>query len=1171
MEFQAKRYKQSPFHPRIWLIAVFLFPVLLAPSFTSASGGPFPAGPTKSITQIISSTEAGLDFQLHTPAYQVDQDGRIQVDGLEQVIADPGSPALPYYSTLIALPPEANVSITVKESGLSQHQPFEVLPVPHQKLAAEPDAEGMLAANPGTITELGPLFTKDQSIYTLDAPFPKARFELSEPLYRRDLRLVELKLFPLRYNPARKTLIQASDLTVQLTFSGANLDHQELLPGSLDSQRLTQQAGILNFEQTRAWHSLPLIERNAQAIELPIGVDTFKILVDQDGIYEISGAELAAQGMILPVDPGTIQMMHDGLPVAFQFFDLNESGQFDAGDKIRFYGWAFDGSRYEQMFVNDNVFWVWAGGSATPIPVRDNEAGSGSVVTTFVDSVTRQDENDNFSGWAVKWENEPTIWHMDLITAASGTTATRTYDMTLPDPDPNGVGNSVLVELTTKLSPFAFPEPTFTTKTFLNNSLDFGEAVWTGWQNLNNIKGFPAADFKQPGDTGYPANQVQVDLSSDSANAATVQLTRITVVYSRLLKALGDQLIFSRVQGGQHEFQVSGFSNADSASIIVWDISDRRLPEQITMQVQNVQPGGSGYTYIIGRTHAPDARFIATTTNNVMLVKGLSHYVPVSLTPPSAEAQWLAITHSSLRDAADTLAAFRAADFSTWVVDVEDIVNQVGYGFNTPHTIRNFLTTALFDWTVPPNYVTLFGDATRNPLGQDCPLCSSWDKNAPTLVVTDFAFVDRWNGMVPSDFTMSLLVGDDLISDIAIGRIPANTLEEANHMVQKVILYETQRQGVLEEWQKHFLFIADNMDSGGNFCDENAQTGTFIPGPTYTQEHLCLRASTTVDTDALRALMDEQINVLGTSVVNYRGHGSTLGWAGGPPILTVDETDFWQNVGRPAFILSADCLDGYFINTYNSALGETFYRLENRGSAAHWSSSGFGYSVEHSLLHTRFYQGLFTHNLQRIGDAIDYAKLQYYLAGQYPSELISFILLGDPAMNLLGPIPNEPAQGEQTIDLTSGWNMISTHIDPTEPALEDLLPAPDFVVCKDSDGRVYLPALNINDIGDWRVRDGYQCYVPAPKSILFAGDEIIPDDMPLYLPQGWSLNAYLRKTPMSIDQALNSIVPQLILAKNNAGFVYWPAYDVNQIGSLEPGQAYQVYLSSSGTLLYPPN
>ena len=990
----------------LFLISLLILTILLTPSFTTAGSDTSPEVLTKPGTQIIRSDEAILDFQLHTAAFQIDHDGRIQVDGLEHSIVDPGSPPLPYYSTFIALPPQATISVTVKESGLSQHT-RQVLPVPHQQLGAEVDGDDILAANPESISELAPVFAEDNTIYALDTPFPKTRFEVSQPLYLRDLRLVELKLFPLRYNPTRKMLTQAADLSVHLAFSGANLNNLNPSPGFVDNQGKAWRDSILNFEQAHAWRSLPPLEPFEQSSQLPIGADTFKILVDEDGIYEITAAELAAQGMALPVDPTTIEMMHGGLPVAFQFIDVNGGGQFDAVDKIRFYGWAFNGSRYEQMYVNDNVFWLWAGGSADPVPVVDNEAGAGSVVTTFVDSVTRQDENDNFSAWAVEWENDPTIWHWDLITAASGVTKTKTYDIELHDPDPNATGNTILVEFTTKLNSFVAALPTYSSKTYLNDFAGYGEAVWNGRKNLNVVNSVPGSGLKQPVDVGYPNNQIKIDLSSDSATTATVYLTRITVEYARILKAFGDQLIFSQEQEGQHDFQVSGFSNGDAASVVVWDISDHYQPQQIRMQAQNILGGGSDHTYVIGRTHAKDARFVATTTSNILPVKGVSHYEPVPIVPPSSSAQWLAITHSSLRDAADTLAVFREADFSTWVVDVEDVTNQVGYGFNTPQTIRDYLFQALTNWSVPPEYVTLFGDATRNPLGQDCPLCGAWDKDAPTLMVTDFAFVDRWNGMVPSDFTMSLLIGNDLLPDVAIGRMPANTLTEANHMVQKVILYETQRPDKLEEWQKNFLFVADNSDAGGNFCAENINTGSIIPPIAYNKIHLCLPAATVEDTNALRTEMGKQVNDNGISVLNYRGHGSPLAWAGGPSILTVNDTDFWQNVGRSVVILSADCLDGYFIHTHLSALGESFHRLNNRGSVAHWSSSGFGFSSEHSVLHSGYYEGMFEYGLNEIGDAVNYSKIQYYQDGYFPSELYSFILLGDPALKVVSKIQIE--------------------------------------------------------------------------------------------------------------------------------------------------------------------
>ena len=414
-----------------------------------------------------------------------------------------------------------------------------------------------------------------------------------------------------------------------------------------------------------------------------------------------------------------------------------------------------------------------------------------------------------------------------------------------------------------------------------------------------------------------------------------------------------------------------------------------------------------------------------------MAVKDISYYAPLSLDPPLGQAKWLAITDSSLRDAADSLAAHRSKEMSAHVVDIEDVVNQFGFGFNTPQAIRNFLSYAITNWAgAPPEYVTIFGDATRNPVMKGCSSCgSSWNENALTLVVTDFSFADRWNGMVPSDFTMSLLFGDDLFADVNIGRMPANTPAEADQMVEKVILFETQRIGEQLDWQKNFLFVADNDDSGGFFCDESELTASIIPdnsptlGMSFTKEYLCLEPPTATNTPPLRTTMFERINGPGTQVLNYRGHGGVRHWAGGPNILDVFDAALFQNVGNPLFILSADCLDGYFILTHVSALGETIHRLDNnRGTAAHWSSSGFGYSYEHSLLHGGFYEGVFNHNYTRIGDAINYAKEQYILADismgvYYYSEVVSFILLGDPAMNLF---PQGPTAIKQPLGAEAG-------------------------------------------------------------------------------------------------------------------------------------------------------
>lgn len=58
---------------------------------------------------------------------------------------------------------------------------------------------------------------------------------------------------------------------------------------------------------------------------------------------------------------------------------------------------------------------------------------------------------------------------------------------------------------------------------------------------------------------------------------------------------------------------------------------------------------------------------------------------------------------------------------------------------------------------------------------------------------------------------------------------------------------------------------------------------------------------------------------------------------------------------------------------------------------------------------------------------------------------------------------------------------------------------------------------------------------------------------------------------MPISAALSAINGELVLAKNNSGQIYWPAYNVDQIGSMLSGQSYNVYLTNPERLIYPAN
>jgi hypothetical protein len=163
----------------------------------------------------------------------------------------------------------------------------------------------------------------------------------------------------------------------------------------------------------------------------------------------------------------------------------------------------------------------------------------------------------------------------------------------------------------------------------------------------------------------------------------------------------------------------------------------------------------------------------------------------------------------------------------------------------------------------------------------------------------------------------------------------------------------------------------------------------------------------------------------------------------------------------------------------------------------------------------------------------------------------------------------------QQIILTSGWNLVSTYVEPDNksmPAIwNDIKLSVNLV--KNNIGQSYIPSFNINQIGNWSKYEGYQVSMKEQKTLALAGIQIIPDNTPISLTAGWKIVPYLRTSSMIAPTALASLVSQnaLTLCKNSAGQSYIPQFNINQIGNLLPGQGYQMFLSKNATLTYPAN
>ncbi len=740
-----------------------------------------------------------------------------------------------------------------------------------------------------------------------------------------------------------------------------------------------------------------------QPLTLPINVKTFKIVVEEEGIYEISQPELAAAGMdVANVDPATLTMMHRGEAVNYDFIGDGDA-QFEADEKVRFYGGRFTDSRHEEHFYLNSVFWLWAEGSGPRMEMVNNDTGN-PVAAHWPSSITVDPMLYFYPTYTDRWhsfENEADAWYWMKFRNAQP----QTIPFELPNPVASEAGEMV-VEITSFAATDVYNHDV---KVQIGDS-PITNRVWDGVRNVNIVNTIPAGTLVDgentillTGDT----RDIDGNLRYDEFH-----LNRITVDYRREFVAVDDQLIFEYDGTGGTDFMVSGLS---TSNVIAWDLSDVLKPEKVAVGSGDVNGGVLHF----GRNLPNNAKFIVTTPANLLSPTDISAYTPVDI-EPAGGAEWVAIAHHTMLAETQRLATHRTATshISTHVVDVEDVYNQFGYGYPIPAAIKNYAQNAYDNWATPIRYLVLVGDATQNPVKLPCSECTStWNNNyldEDTFVVTDLRFEDRFLGLIPTDHTYTLLEGNDVKPDIAVGRLSSRTADEVRIFVDKIIEYD-QSTMVKESWTRRFIFLADNRDAGGNFCFENEHVASDLPTD-FAQTAFCLDEYGGDSSQAKGQMRSDFFNELASNsagIVNYRGHGSITDWGSG--IVKREDSNLFLNIDRPTVIISADCLDGNFVWIGTTALSETFLRLEGRGTAAHWGSSGLGYSSEHTVMHTGFYEALYNGNARTIGDAIQFSKTRYIDLAQHESEAYGFILHGDPAMLL-------PSTQEADVATTSETN-----------------------------------------------------------------------------------------------------------------------------------------------------
>ncbi len=136
----------------------------------------------------------------------------IQLPGGDKIFAGEltveGAPAIPVMTTYLAVPDQAGIEYTFTYSGVEIIEDIDLAPTQHSAL------ESGYSEIP---------FTIDNDIYSKDEFYPAALGAVADPVIMRDVRMIQITINPVQYNPARRQLRVYRNLSVDVSFNGSSV------------------------------------------------------------------------------------------------------------------------------------------------------------------------------------------------------------------------------------------------------------------------------------------------------------------------------------------------------------------------------------------------------------------------------------------------------------------------------------------------------------------------------------------------------------------------------------------------------------------------------------------------------------------------------------------------------------------------------------------------------------------------------------------------------------------------------------------------------------------------------------------------------------------------------------------------------------------------------------
>ena len=810
----------------------------------------------------------------------------------------------------------------------------------------------------------------------------------------RSYKTARVWVFP--YHDAGQRL---TDLELELTF-----DSNGSSTASAESESAVH---FVNGKMGSSW-ALPRQNSLLKSSSLASGT-WYKIPITEFGIYRITSASF---GSDLPSsDPNSWQVyapffQRQSLPFALDHTAPTpdnlkpissrgtglDDGQFDAGDEISFFAQALDGDfkgdNFTHLYGTERFYWLSIptddsnlANSVTLLPSSTNSPAT--TVTSYEKRRYHESENTNQLHSGRNWVGEKLTGSSDNFSYFFNedyldlSQEIKLNALFIADYGLGYFQHNVNVELNG--IPF---------NTSLNSS---------AYYRTIGVAGTAGANMLADG-----SNTLRFYYNSNSANSI-VYVDSIRLAYSRYLAPSSDYLFGTIKSVGDSQVTRLVFRDLP-ANFSCWDISDPAAVKEWDIQSEQFIVEGTQDHEIIG--FSPDQIMEA----EVLPAPNLG--VPV-LRDPNRQADYIIITPDLFLGQAERVRLLREeqvpADeqLEVEIVRIQDIYDEFSAGTVDPAAIKHFLHYVYFNWESPRlRYVLLLGDTDydyRNISGQSKMIIPTFQKDGVSDVGS-YATDDKYTFLASGIW--------DELPDFAIGRYPAQTADQLEIMIDKLVRYVLEPEPGI--WQNTITLVADDPLRPSNSIErehirDSESLSRIMPRTTHINKIYLTEYPEVNDPNspyikkpkAREDFLQKLFN--GSLLVNYFGHGSPNVWAQ-EEVFTVGDLGLVKTGMKLPFWIAGTCDWAKYDDINSSCVPEELMLMESNGAVGILSTTRKTYSYFNNILLSDFFDFLFpestTSRSITVGEAIMMAKNNP--AGSDANNE-KYILFSDPALKLASP------------------------------------------------------------------------------------------------------------------------------------------------------------------------